>query len=322
MFVLRHLTVIFSLAIVLSSSPARAGVPRGTAAWDLLWQAKQYTEIKTIHLRASASVTETTVNGRMTAKISYEYWGDGSKYRVMFRQSMPQANYDRVIADDGKHLYALDRITGHLVVRDSQPTGGYSLMENPILEPLAPLAPPQQHHPVIWNLWVNLPRFAHDPKSIFDRCRAVRDCRDNEDTTGNFSGCILGSYAMLPAHVKFIFQKGPWPHPLVTSWTALMSEHGMHARLRHMSYRVFRLPSGRKIFLPIAFEVDGASHGGYFRGPSVARTKVTQIMLDKPIPPGIFRISYKLANFVTVEKDHRYTTIQVKPTGQPQGWSK
>ena len=45
-------------------------------------------------------------------------------------------------------------------------------------------------------------------------------------------------------------------------------------------------------------------------------------VLGKPIPPGKFRISYKLASFVTVVSHGKTTTIKVRPGGQPQGWSK
>lgn len=319
----------FAVAAILAFTATIAHADTGTApvgavARALLWQTKQYTYIRTIHFEASVRFTVTTVGGKgQVGNIRYEYWGAGSKYRIIFRQTTPQAKFDSVMADNGKHFYSLDRITGELVIRRSRPKAGDELMENPILEPLVPLAPPAPRHPAKWNLWVNLARFARNPKSIFGRCLAVRDC-GKLGTTGEFDGCVTGSYVMVPARVKFTLRKGSWPHPLVTGWAAnALGSSGMRTRLVRISYREFRLKSARVIFLPVAFQLDAKEPNyGPWKGPGTSQTKIRQIVLDKPIPLRRFMISYKLASFVTIVKHHKYTTMQVKPKGPPQGWSR
>ncbi len=324
MWKLYQLTAVATLALAFGGYAVSASARPGDAAMALLWQAAQYTHIKTIHLEASSRFTVTTVGGRrQVGNIRYSFWGAGSKYRIVFRQSIPQAKFDCIMADNGKHLYSLDRVTGELVIRQSHPTAGDELMDNPILEPLVPLAPPPPHHPAMWNLWVNFARFARDPKSVIDRCLAVRDC-GRTNTAGTFHGCLLGSFKMVPARVKFTLRKGSWSHPLVTGWMAsTLGKSGMNARLVHVIYRAFRLRSGRIIYLPVAFELVAMEPNyGPWKGPGISQTKVTQLVLNQPIPPGTFRISYKLASFVTVVKHGNSTTIQVKSKHQPPGWSK
>ncbi len=320
-----RLAAVAMLALASNCRAYSAVSALGAASRALRSQAMQYTQIHTIHLRASGTFTVTTVGGKtLVGRIRYEYWGKGGKYRIVYQQSLPGAKFDSVLADNGKHLYSLDRITGEMTIRDSRPTAGDEIMENPILEPLSPLAPPPAHHPKMWNLWVNLPRFARDPKSIIGRCQAVRDC-GKPTAAGGFRGCLLGSFVMVPARVRFAFQKeASWPHPLVTGWTAAtLGSSGMRARLLHIKYHAFRLRSGRRIYLPVAFEVKSMEPKyGPWKGPGTSRTKVTQLVLDRPIPPGKFRISYKLASFVTVVSHGKTTTIKVRPGGQPQGWSK
>ncbi len=300
---------------------AVTGGRAGRAAKAVLWQARQYTHIRTIHFKASSHFTEATVKGRVAGRITYEYWGEGSKYRVVFKQKLSQADYSSVLADNGRHLFALNRITGTLTVMRSRPTGGLALLQNPILEPLGPLAPLPLAHSQ-WKLFVDLPRFSSRPNSIFDRCTAVRDC-GKPGADGSFQGCITGASTMLAAHVTFTLQKRKsWPHPLVTGWVAAMGQNGANSRLMHLRYRAYTLASGKKIYLPVAFEVYGRSSRGYFKGLTIARTKITALVLDKAIPPGTFRISYKLASTVIVAKHGKYMEFPVKPKSQPQGWSK
>ena len=308
---------------MVSAAAASASSPGGgAAAKALAWQARQYTHIKTIHFKASGQFLNNTVNGHLKGTISYEYWGSGSKYRVVFKQSSAGADYNQVMADNGKHLYVLDKITGHLLVRRSMPVADYCTLENPVLEPLAPLAPPVAQHPRMWNLWMNLPRFFTAPRTVFSRCMAVQDC-NGPAKSGLLQGCLAGSLTMQTGQVRFTLQKRPsWPHALVTGWKVSMLAHGRSAELKHIVYRSFAINSHRNIFLPVAFEVDGHSQSGYFRGRDIANTKLTRIAVNKAIAPGLFRVSYKLARFVTVVQHGKYITFDVKPKQGANGWSK
>ncbi len=313
-------SVITCSVLAVGLRPADAATGSRAAAKALAWQARQYTHIQTIHFKASGQFVNNTVNGPLKGTISYEYWGSGPKYRIVFKQSEAGADYNQVIADNGKHLYVLDKITGHLMVRRSKSAADYCTLENPVLEPLAPLAPPVAQHPRMWNLWMNLPRFFTAPQSVFSRCMAVKDCGPSAKD-GAIQGCLLGSSVMQTGQVKFTLRQKPsWPHALVTGWQVAMLTPGRRARLSHIVYQSFTINSHHTIFLPVAFKLKGRSQSGYFQGRDVARTRITHIAVNKPIPSGIFRINYKLARFVTVVKHGKYITFDVKPKQGANGW--
>jgi thiol-disulfide isomerase/thioredoxin len=275
---------------------ARAASPPtqpNPVAQALLWQARQYTHVKTIHFQAVAHSTVTTVKGKKeTFTQRYEYWGEGIKYRIDFQQSAPKAHFDVLVTDNGRHYRMLNRIPHFLTIEPTHPiyfaTPG---MQNPILEPLAPLAPYfswRLQTPHWW--WVNLARMARNPQSVFNRCRAVRSCGMTGPGRG-LQGCILGAVNGTPAQVRFTIGGG-MPHPLVTGWTAKQFRYpGAYIRLSRINYRTFQLPSGRKIFLPVAIEKTGISRPiGPWRGLFTENIVISHISIDKPIPAGKFTI--------------------------------
>ena len=129
------------LAIDLAAGRLQAAP--GRAARALLWQARQYTWIKTIHLKASDRYALTlATGGKVTGSSRYEYWGAGRKYRIVWQNRSHLEDRDMVVADNGRRLYSLDRVTGTLTIQHSRPTSGLVFMMNPVLGPLAALAPP------------------------------------------------------------------------------------------------------------------------------------------------------------------------------------
>lgn len=272
--------------------------PVGSA---MLWQARQYTHIKTIHFLAVCRNAATTLKGKKsTATQRYEYWGAGVKYRIDYQQFVAGGEYDVVVTDNGKHFRMFDRLADILTIGPTHPIhGDLPVIQNPILEPLIPLTPyfPDFHTPHVQ--WVNLARFARNPKSIFDRCGKVVPC-GRAGLHGRLQGCILGSVYYNPAHVRFILGAG-MPHPLVTGWMANEFRYpGTYLRLRRIKYRAFRLPSGRMLFLPVAYSEEGVSKNVPLpvAGPFTNTMVISHISLDKPIPAGTFTINYKLARFI------------------------
>ena len=281
------------------AAPAR--IPPGTVAQALVRQARQYTHIKTIHFLAVGRYTVMTAQGKTkVAKIRYEYWGDGIKYRIDFQQFIPGANIDVVVTDNGKHFRLFYRNSGSLIIAPTHPIyGSPPVTQNPILEPLVPLAtsvPPHLGTPR--KTWVNLARIARNPKSVFDRCRLVRNC-GKALLGGEPVGCIMGAYNTIPANVTFTIGRHA-PH-LVVRWQA--NQHGFRGAyicLSRITYRSFPLPSGEKLYLPVRFEETGMTGHlpGPWRGPFSNQVIISHISLDKPVAASKFTISYKLARSI------------------------
>ena len=291
----------------------------------LLWQARQYTHIKTIHFQAVAHSTVTTVKGKKeTFTQRYEYWGAGKKYRIDYQQFAPHADFDVLVTDDGRHFEWFSRISDMLCIGPTHPIHGVVPgMQNPILEPLVPLAPyfPLHLGTPHWR-WVNLARFARNPKSIFNRCRQVRNC-GKKGLNGSLHGCISGAYNGLASHVSFKVASRMY-HPLVTTWIADEYQHvGSYVSMYIIRYKAFHLESRRMIFLPVAFEVKGMTKNipGLWSGPFTVNVIISHVTLDKPIPPGKFTINYKLAHIVDEVTGHgksrKFHYITVHPATRP-----
>ena len=90
------------LAVLLFDPGVRAAHQKMSAnpiAQALIWQARQYTHIKTIHFLAIAHHIHTTTNGKTrTFKSRYEFWGAGIKYRI--ESFSPHAEIDNVVTDN------------------------------------------------------------------------------------------------------------------------------------------------------------------------------------------------------------------------------
>ena len=300
-------------ASIACAAPAR--IPPGTVAQALLMQARQYTRIKTIHFLAVGRITVMTAQGKTeVAKTRYEYWGDGIKYRIDFQQFIHGGTIDVLVTDNGKRFRRFDRISDILTIAPTHPIyGSPPVTQSPILEPLVPLAlsfPPGTPH----EQWVNLARIARNPKSVFDRCRQVRNC-GKAISGGNPEGCILGAYNTIPASVTFTIGRRA-PH-LVIRWQA--NQHGFrgaYVRLSRISYRSFLLPSGEKLYLPVSFEETGMEGHlpGPLRGPFSNQVVISHISLDKPIAASKFTINYKLARFIhDVMPDGKVHYMSVQP---------
>ena len=249
------------------------------------------------------------------------------KYRIDYQQFAPFGGFDLVATDNGKHFRMFNRIDDTLRIGPTHPIhGDIPTMQNPILEPLIPLAPffPFHHHKWTPHVqWVNLARIVRNPNSVFNRCRQVRDC-EKTGPGGSLHGCILGAYSHYLAHVTFTVDGGRTRYPLVTGWTAKMLQYpGSYTRLGRIRYRTFHLPAGRKIFLPVEFELKGVAKNvpGPISGPFRGSVVVSHISIDKPIPPGKFTINYKLAHFIIEVTGHgksrKFHYITVHPATRP-----
>jgi hypothetical protein len=313
------------ILVLLCVSGARATsptTPTNSVAQALLWQARQYTHIKTIHFLAVGHDKFTKPNGKTeTSTQRYEYWGAGIKYRIDFQQFVPQADSDFLVTDNGRHFRMFNRIAALMTIEPTHPIHhGVPVTPNPILMPLVPLAPffpPRLGTPHMQ--WVNLARFTRNPQSIFDRCREVAPCGKKGLGVG-LHGCILGAYQNYSVHVRFTIGGG-MHHLLVTGWTAnYLQLAGNYMRLSHIKYRAFRLPSRRKIFLPVAFDEKGMTKNmpGPGRGGWSNKVVISNVSIDQPIPPGEFNINYKLARFIKeVSPDGKAQFFSVYPTTSP-----
>ncbi len=320
----------FSAVIVwrLCVSIVRAALhptPPNSVAQALLWQARQYTHIKTLHFLAVSHTTFRTVKGKKeTIHNRYEYWGSGIKYRIDYQEFGPHADEDVVVTDNGRHSRQFYRISDYLTIGPTHPIYGVlPVPQNPILEPLAPLAPyfPFRHHKWASHVqWINLPRFARNPKSIFDRCFQVRVC-GNKSPDGSLHGCITGAVDWSAAQVRFKIFGGGWSHPMVTGWIAKKLQYPgnySYIRLGRIRYRTIRLKSGRKIYLPVTYVKKGIMKFAIWRGPATTKMVISHISLDKPIPLGKFTINYKLAHTVVAVTGHgksrKFHYFTVHPT--------
>ncbi|MCL5945878.1 MAG: hypothetical protein M1472_03365 [Planctomycetes bacterium] len=298
-------------------------VPSPRIVRALLWQARQYTYIKTIHFVAIERCVLTPKRGQTVhGRARYKYWGSGKKYRIDYWQFMPQADFRVVITDNGRHFRMLDRITGQLIVTRTHPIHGAApVPENPILAPLVPLAPYFPHRlNTPHKDWVNLVRFARNPNSIFSRCREVAPCGPS-GPAGVLHGCISGAFNAGAARIRFTVAKGRWPHSLVTSWTAEFYQHpGNYVHMR-IKYRAFHLASGRRIYLPAAYREKGMYKNlpWPMGGAGTNNFVVTHVILNKPIPAGTFTIDYKLARYILDRHNGKYTTIPIHPARKVQG---
>ena len=303
-------------ASVVTGSPAP---PKNLcpAAKALLRQANGLAQIKTIHFLATGKFkTQTKQGKRVVASLRYEFWGAGAKYRIDFQQFAPQADFDILVTDNGKHFCMLNRISDVLRIGPSHPThGGTPVMQNPILEPLIPLAPyfprrlgtPHTH-------WINFARFARNPRSIFDRCRKVTLCNMHA-RPGWSTGCLSGMVEYTPAKVQFAVD-GVGSHSLVASWTATESRYpGAYMSMASVQYHTFQLPSGKTIFLPGKFRLVGVLRPiGAWRGAFTRDIRISNVSLDKPIAPDKFTIDYKLARYIVdVTPDGKFHYISGHP---------
>ena len=304
------------IMVLLFVASVRARSPKpglNPVAKAILWQARQYTHINTIHFKAVLHDMVTMRTGKIESSIErYEYWGAGEKYRIDYQHFTPRVDIDYLVTDNGRHHRAFDRIADILAIGPTHPVQGVTpVIENPILEPLAPLAhhfPRRLKTPHIH--WVNLARFARNPNSIFDRCRQVRNCGKKGPR-----GCILGAYEGKPAHVRFTISGGA-SHPLVSGWRANEFRSGSYIRLSRIRYQAFRLKSGRKIFLPVEYVEKGMIRNLPIpiSGPFTTKVFISHVSIDKPIPPGKFTINYKLAGLIIDETHGKYKYIAVQPT--------
>ncbi len=316
---------LLGVSVIRAASPPRQP---NSVAQALLWQVRQYTYIKTIHFQAVVHNRVTTVRGKIEGyKERYEYWGAGIKYRIDYQQFAPQANFDVLVTDNGRHYRMFDRISSIINIGPTHPTSfSPPVMQNPILEPLVPLAPyfPFRHHK--WTphvLWMNLARIDRNSQSVFNRCRQVWTC-GKKGPGGSLQGCILGSFSDTPAHVRFRIVGGGGGHPLVTGWMAREYKHrGSYMRLIRIKYRSFRLSAGRIILLPVAFEERGMVRNwpGPYRGSCTSKVVISHVSIDQPISPGKFTINYELAHSIIEVTGHgksrKFHYITVHPTTRP-----
>jgi hypothetical protein len=165
---------------------------------------------------------------------------------------------------------------------------------------------------------MGFPRFARNPRSIFDRCLQVTDLRQPVPGIG-LQGYILGSDDNTPARVTFDLGPRGASRPLVTGWVAREFRYpGSYDRLGQIRYRKFRLASGRNISLPVAYSLTGVVKNmpvpAAASGPIADRVVVTGIVIDHPIPASRFTIDYKLARLVVQKNpDGNFHYIHVQP---------
>ena len=154
----------FSIVVLACVSVIRAASSRkqpNSVAQALIWQARQYTHIKTIHFIALAYNKFTNMKGKTQVfHIRYEYWGARIKYRIEYQQFGKGADFDDVVTDNGIHYRLFDRISDFLRIGPTHPIHITKPVEqNPILEPLIPLAPyfPFRHHKWTPHIhWISL----------------------------------------------------------------------------------------------------------------------------------------------------------------------
>jgi hypothetical protein len=278
--------------------PSGAAVVRAVVS-----QLRQYSELKTIHFLARGNYKMVVPNRTIHFTERYAFWGAGTKFRIDFQQFRPGASFDVLITDNGRRYRYFDRIGDELRVMRSHPRHGETPdMRNPILEPLIFLIPRKAR----WH-WLNLARLAGNPQSVLTLCLAIK-----RFVTGGMPGAALGGFtsgSLAGKPTRFTFYLSSGVRDLVSRVAAReVSGHGL-LQLHAIKYKAFHTKAGRVLLLPTAFQENGRQGPARF----AMTMNISDISVDRPIPPSRFTIDYKLARVVVDETaggKWKYITVQ------------
>ena len=225
----------------------------------------------------------------------YEFWGDGTRFRIDFSQIGPgAAGWNLVEAWNGRSFEVFSPGPRILQVWSHRPNRyvGMPALPNPLVAPLEFLQPPAPSGVMRWRNWLSFNRLRHNVPSVIKRCGGVAILPGLSSERGIW-GRVTGAAIGIPTgHAEFnILVAKAAPH-LVVEIRSTMLHPGVtwgwsSKRIRYKSFRVGR----HTVWLPAEITTPDNSSRELFK----------YLQVGVPFSPGVYTINFKLARKIVME---------------------
>ncbi len=304
------LAVAATLAVAAWGRPAQAVAPgprRPEIVRLLRRQAMQYAGVRTLHFKCVEHGKLLGPHARRLGNNIFEGWFSGQRFRIDYVQLGRHAPSDIVFADDGHHAYYLNRINHYLYIDHTNPRRGAVQFDmTPILSPFFMLIPARAgKYP---QNWIQVKRFLGRMGSVLSRCDQVRPAPQRR------AGYVYGSiHGALPAGNWGM--SGVYHVQVSTARPRLLRRStfrggGIHIVFQIIKYKRERLDPGRSIWLPLKSRMTSFIGG---HKASIITDVITKVQVNKPLPAGVFHVSYRHAKAIFDDRENRW----LSPTGKP-----
>jgi len=268
-----------------------------------------YSHAPTVHFKASSiiSIGEEGIGEKQTGLVSYEYWGEGGKYRVNYSSKARDSGKmfrDHSIAYNGERFQNFDIIASEFNFRAKDISYTPEVSPNLMLYPVRFLSPG-------WRKQGAHLRFKDlSDDKLWDYVYSSAKPISNKDTTGGLAFELPGGYMQGLEFTCHVFL-GSDPDYMPVKIVRFSNDRSMVMTLEINDYHTVQI-DGKKTYWPKSVRSQIIE-----RGEVVLREETTlqKLALGDDLPPGIFNLDFSMAD--VVQDDDSRTTLRTPSMFQP-----